>query len=91
MNLMERGVRTRTWAALAAVLLLLCAADPGSGEAGSLQGGGPAIDSGGGKSVRLSLKISGAKKRKREVSFYKSVARQAKLRPTGGWSLSSGR
>jgi hypothetical protein len=88
---MERGYRTKTWAALAAVLLLLCTADPGSGEAGSLRGGGPALDSGGGKSVQLSLKISGAKKRKRQVSFYKSVARQAKLRPTYGRSLPSGR
>ncbi len=88
---MERGVRTRTWAALAAVLLLLCTADPESGEAGSLRGGGPALDSGGEKSVRLSLKISGAKKRKRQVSFYKSVARQAKIRPTDGRPPSSGR
>jgi len=88
---MEHGDRTRTWAVLAAVLLLLCTADPGSGEAGSLPGGGPALDSGGGKTVRLSLKISGAKKRKRQVSFYKSVARQANIRPTGGRSPSSGR
>lgn len=88
---MERGYRTRPWAALAAVLLLLCTADPGSGEAGSLRGGGPALDSEGAKSVRLSLKISGAKKRKRQVSFYKSVARQANIRPTGGRSLPSGR
>lgn len=88
---MERGVRTRTWAALAAVLLLLCAANPRSGEAGSLRGGGSALDSGGGKSVRLSLKISGAKKRKHQVSFYKSVARQANLRSTGGRFPSSGR
>lgn len=88
MNLMERGYRTRTWAALSAVLLLLCAADPGSGEAGSPGRGGPALDSGGAKSVRLSLKISGAKKRKHQVSFYKSVARQAKIRSTGR-SLSS--
>jgi len=90
-NLMESGYRTKTWAALAAVLLLLCTADRGSGEAGSLREGGPALDSGGGKSVRLSLKISSAKKRKRQVSFYKSVARQAKLRPTDDRSLSSGR
>jgi hypothetical protein len=88
---MERRYRTRTWTALAAVLLLLCTADPGSGEAGSLRGGGAALDTGGAKSVRLSLKISGAKKRKRHVSFYKSMARQAKLRPTGDRSLSSGR
>jgi hypothetical protein len=88
---MERWVRTRTWAALGAVFLLLCTADPGSGEAGSFRGGGPDLDSGGGKSVRLSLKISGAKKRKRQVSFYKSVARQANLGTTGGRSLSSGR
>jgi hypothetical protein len=88
---MERGVRTRAWAALAAVVLLLCTADPGTGEAGSFRGGGPAIDSGGGKQIRLSLKISGAKKRKREVSFYKSVARQAKIRATGDRIPSSGR
>ncbi len=88
---MERGYRTRPWAALAAVLLLLCTTDPGSAEAGSLQGGGPALDSGDGKPVRLSLKISGAKKRKRQVSFYKSVARQANIRPSGDRSLSSGR
>ena len=88
---MERADRTRAWAALAAVVLLLCTADPGTGEAGSFRGGGPAIDSGGGKQIRLSLKISGAKKRKREVSFYKSVARQAKLRITGDRSRSSGR
>ena len=88
---MERGFRTRSWAARIAVLFLLCTADPGSGEAGSLRGEDPALDSGGGKSVRLSLKISGAKKRKRQVSFYKSVARQAKLRTSGGRHPSSGR
>lgn len=88
---MECGCRTRAWAALTAVLLLLCTADPGSGEAGSLGGGGPALDSGGGKPIRLSLKISGAKKRNRQVSFYKSVARQAKIRSTGDRNLSSGR
>ena len=71
-------------------MLLLCTADPGSGEAGSVGRPGSALDSGGGKSVRLSLKISGAKKRKRQVSFYKSVARQAKIRATGR-SPSSGR
>jgi hypothetical protein len=89
--IMERGYRTRTWAVLAAVLLLLCTADPISGEAGSLRGGSPVLDAGGAKSVRLSLKISGAKKRKRQVSFYKSVARQAKLSPTGDRNPSSGR
>jgi hypothetical protein len=88
---MDRGYRTRTRAAFAAVLLLLCAADTGFGEAGSLRGGGTALDTGGAKSVRLSLKISAAKKRKRQVSFYKSVARQAKLSPTGDRRLSSGR
>jgi hypothetical protein len=88
---MERGVRTRRWAALAAVLLLLSAADPGPGEAESPRRGAPAFESGGGKSIRLSLKISGAKKRKRQVSFYKSVARQAKIRPTEDRSPSSGR
>jgi hypothetical protein len=88
---MERGYRTWTWTALAAVSLLLCAAATGIAEAGSWRRGGPALESGGGKSIRLSLKISGAKKRKRQVSFYKSVARQAKIRPSGGRSLSSGR
>jgi len=79
---MERWYRSRSWAALGAIMLFLFIADPGSGNAGSLGGRGPAPDSGGGKSVRLSLKISGAKKGKRQVSFYKSVARQAKIRPT---------
>jgi len=85
---MEGGYRT--WAVLV-VSLLLCAADPGFAEAGSLRDGGHALDAGEGKSVRLSLKISGAKKRKREVSFYKSVARQAKIRSIGGRNPSSGR
>jgi hypothetical protein len=76
---------------LGAVVLLLCTADPGSGDAGSLGKRGSALDSGVGKPVRLSLKISGAKKRKRQVSFYKSVARQANLRTTGGRPPSSGR
>jgi hypothetical protein len=88
---MKRGVRTWAWAPLVTVLLLLCTVNPGSGEAGSFRGGGPALASEETKSVRLSLKISGAKKRKHLVSFYKSVARQAKLRPTDGRSLSSGR
>ena len=87
---MARGSRIRVWAALAAVSLLLCTTDPGTGEAGSLREGGPALDSGGAKSVRLSLKISGAKKRKRHVSFYKSVARQAKIRPSADRNLPSG-
>lgn len=91
MNLMERGYRSRTWAALAAVSLLLCTAVPGSGEAGSPRRGGPALDSGGVKSVRLSLKISGAKKKNRQVSFYKSVARQAKIRATADRRPSSER
>lgn len=89
---MERFVGTWTWAAMAAIFLLLCVADPGSGEAGSLQGGNPTLGSGAAKSVRLSLKISGAKKRKRQVSFYKSVARQAHIRRSNGdRSRSSGR
>lgn len=91
MNLMERLDRTRPWAVLAAVLLLLSTADPGSGKAGSLRGGSPSLESGDAKSVRLSLKISGAKKRKRQVSFYKSVARQAKIRPTADRTPPSGR
>jgi hypothetical protein len=88
---MGPGVRTRTWAALAVVVLLLCRANPVSGEEGPPRLGGPALHSGGAKSVRLSLKISGAKQRKHLVSFYKSVARQAKLRPTCDRSLSSER
>ena len=91
MNLMVRGYPTRKWAALAALLHLLCAADPGPGKAESLRKGGAALECGGGKSIRLSMKISGAKKRKRQVSFYKSVARQSKIRPTVDRSLSSGR
>jgi hypothetical protein len=88
---MNRVYRTRTWAALTAVLLLLCIVDPGSGAAGSLGDGGPALGSGGGKPIRLSLKISGAKKRKRQVSFYKSILRQAKIRSIGDRNPSSGR
>jgi hypothetical protein len=88
---MERGYGTWIWAVLVTVSLLLFAAAPGFVDAGSLRRGGPAFESGGGKSIRLSLKISGAKKRKRQVSFYKSVARQAKIRPTDDRSLSSGR
>ncbi|MBE0606126.1 MAG: hypothetical protein IH610_07570 [Deltaproteobacteria bacterium] len=88
---MERGYRTWTWTALAAVVLLLCAGAPGIVEAGSPRRGGPPPESVGGKSIRLSLKISGAKKRKRQVSFYKSVARQAKRRTSGVRSPSSGR
>ena len=86
---MERGYRT--WAALAAVSLLLCVADHGSSEAGSMRRGNPAFESVGVNSVRLSLKISGAKKRKRRVFFYKSVARQEKFRPSVDRSLPSGR
>ncbi|MCP2499992.1 MAG: hypothetical protein NCA08_00230 [Deltaproteobacteria bacterium] len=88
---MERVGRTWTWTALAVVSLLLCATSPGFAEAGSPGRGGPALGSGGEKSIRLSLKISGAKKRKRQVSFYKSVARQARTRPTVSRSPSSGR
>jgi len=79
---MERWYRSRMRTTLGAMMLFLFIADPGSGETGSPGGRGPTLDSGGGKSVRLSLKISGAKKRKRQVSFYKSVARQSKIRPT---------
>ena len=88
---MGSKVRTWKWAALAVVFLLLCKADPGSGGEGPPVGGGPALHSGGAKSVRLSLKISSAKQRKHLVSFYKSVARQAKVRSTDDRSLSSGR
>ncbi|MBP2678372.1 MAG: hypothetical protein H6Q82_1437 [Deltaproteobacteria bacterium] len=88
---MERGYRTWPWTALAAASLLLCVAAPGIVEAGSPRREGPALESGAGTSIRLSLKIAGAKKRKRQVSFYKSVARQAKIRPSVGRNLSSGR
>ena len=88
---MERGYRKWRWAVLAAASLLLGAATSGSGEQEFPRRGGPSFDPGGGKSVRLSLKISSAKKRKRQVSFYKSVARQAKIRPTGDRTPSSGR
>jgi hypothetical protein len=88
---MERGLRTWTWAALIAASLLLGAAAPGYAQAGSPRRGGLALDSGDGTSIRLSIRIFGAKKRNRQVSFYKSVARQANLRPTVGRSLSSGR
>jgi hypothetical protein len=81
----------RTWAALAAVSFLLCAASPGFVQAGSPIKGEPALETGGGKSIRLSLKISCAKKRKRQVTFYKSVARQGKIGSNGLRSLSSGR
>ncbi|MGZ9163481.1 MAG: hypothetical protein ACXW4J_10715 [Candidatus Deferrimicrobiaceae bacterium] len=88
---MECGYRTWRWAVLAAVSLLLFGATSGFGEPGSLRRGGPVFESGGGKSIRLSLKISGAKKRKRQVSFYKSVARQTRIRSTGDQAPSSGR
>ncbi|MBP2677632.1 MAG: hypothetical protein H6Q82_697 [Deltaproteobacteria bacterium] len=86
---MKRGYRA--WTALAAMWLLLCAAAPGFVEAESMRRSGPAMESGGGKSIRLSIKISGAKKRIRQVSFYKSVARQAKIRTSDGRGPSSGR
>ncbi len=91
MNRMERWNQTRVWAALAAMLLLLCTSDPGSVEAGSLRKGDPGLESKNGKSVRLSLKISGAKKRKHQVFFYKSVTRQEKHRPSGERCLPTGR
>ena len=88
---MERGIRPWTWAALLAVSFLLCAAAPGFVQAGSPRRGGPGLEPGCGKSIRLSLKISGAKKRKRQVSFYKSVARQTKIRASDRRSPSSER
>lgn len=92
MIFMVRVYRIRTWAAMTvAVALLLCIADLGIGEAGPVRRGGPAFDPGNGKSIRLSLKISGAKKRNRQISFYKSVARQLKFRSTGVRSPPSGR
>jgi hypothetical protein len=88
---MEREQRDRVWAALVATFLLLCTAVPGPAEAGSLRGGEPALDSGRGKAVLLSMKISRAAGRNHRVTLYKSVARQAKSRPTVGRSPSSGR
>jgi hypothetical protein len=88
---MEHGFRTWTWAALLAASFLLSAAAPGIVQAGSPRRGGSALESRGGTSIRLSIRISGAKKRKRLVSFYKSVARQEKIRPSGVRSPSSGR
>ncbi|HBG72058.1 MAG TPA: hypothetical protein DDX05_00125 [Deltaproteobacteria bacterium] len=82
MNLMERMLRTRTRAVLVAALLLLCTRDPGPAEAGSVRGREPALDTGRGKSVLLSLKISRAKKKTHRVTLYKSVARQRKALPT---------
>lgn len=86
---MEIGVRGRV--ALAAAALLLFAAGPRFADAESLRGNLPAPGSGRGKPIRLSLKICGAKKKKREVSFYKSVARQAIVRSTGAPGPSSER
>ena len=88
MNLMERRYRSRSWTALVVVLLLFSGLSPVSGEAGPLGTRGSA---GVRNPVNLSLKISNAKKRKRQVSFYKSVARQAKLRATVDRLPSSGR
>jgi hypothetical protein len=85
------GYRTRALTALVAAVLLLCAAAPGTVEAGSPRRGGQGLESGSGKSIRLSLRISGAKKRNRQVSFYKSVARQVRNRPSAYRSPSSGR
>ena len=88
---MGRRYRNWKWAVLAAASLLLGATTSGSGEQDFPVRGEHAFDPGGGKSVRLSLKISNAKKRKRQVSFYKSVARQAKIRTTFDRTPSSGR
>ncbi len=77
---------------MAAAFLLLCAANMDAGETGfSIRHGKQGSRSGVSKSVSLSLKISDAKKDGRRVSFYKSVARQMKKRPTGGRPPSSGR
>jgi len=88
---MERGNRTWTWAVLLAASLYLSAGGAGFAHAESCRACSRDLDSGKAKSVRLSLKISGAKKRKGQVSFYKSVARQTKIPASGGRSLSSGR
>jgi len=81
---MKRAQRTRAPAVLVAAILLLYAADLVPVSAGSMWGGEPAPDdSGGGRSILLSVKIHGAKKRDRKVAFYKSVARQRKARGAG--------
>jgi hypothetical protein len=79
---MTHGQRTCKRAVLIAVLLLRCTGIPGPVEAGS-DGAGKAVpDSGRGKSVLLSLKISRAIKRIDRVTLYRSVARQRKVLPT---------
>jgi hypothetical protein len=88
---MKRGYLKWRVAAVAAASLLLCAAIPCFGDPGSVKGGSRAFESRGGKSIWLALKISGAKKKKRQVSFYKSVARQEKIRTNGDRTPSSGR
>jgi len=88
---MGRGCRPWRWAALLGVSLLLCMVAAGFVQAGPLRKGGAAPEPGFGNSIRLSIKISGAKKRNRQVSFYKSVARQGRNRPSGGRSPSSAR
>lgn len=88
MNLMERRYGSRSWTAWVVVLLIISATSPVSGEAGFLGTRGSAAVR---NPINLSLKISNAKKRKRQVSFYKSVARQAKLRATVDRLPSSGR
>lgn|GEM_PF-1009289 len=88
---MKPGNQGRIRTALAAVLFLLCMTAPGFGEPGSPRRGGRSHNVGGGTHVRLSLQIARAKKKNRQVSFYKSVARQMNVRSTGDRSPSSGR
>ena len=82
MSVMERKRRTRNRAILVASLLLLCTADLGPAVAEPVRGREPALGSGRGKSVLLSMKISRAKKRTHLVTLYKSVARQRKALST---------
>lgn len=84
MSLMGISYRPRTCTVLTAMLLLLWVVDSGPVNAGPIHGEGSVSVSGSVNSVKLSMKISAAKKRKRQVSFYKSVARQAKIRSTCG-------
>jgi hypothetical protein len=81
-NPMERAHRTPARAAVAALLFLLCTADSGPVGADSLRRGDRSPVSEVRNSIRLSIKISGANRRSGRVLFYKSVARQAKNRPT---------
>ncbi len=83
MSLMERKRRTHTRTALVVASLVLFMAGPDLMGAEPGRGGESPLDSGRGKSILLSLKISRAKKKPNRVTLYKSVARQRKALPIG--------